>query len=103
MSGDQNITLALQEGFHDDTVLITVDGKSPERLEHVSTRTQIGLARELNLSVPAGARLTIALPDHGLAQTVDLGTGENAHYGVSVDRQAGHVAVRRSSTPFGYL
>lgn len=98
-----DIIIALQEGFHNDTVLLMADGKLLERLEHISTRTQIGLAREVKLSVPIGTRLTIALPDRGLEQDLEAVAGETTHYGVSVDRQAGHIVIHRSSTPFGYV
>ena len=82
--------------------MITADGKTLEQLEHVSTLNQIGLARELTLSVPADAQLTVAVPNCGAEGAVKVVAGDDTHYGVSLDRQTGQVAVRRSATPFGY-
>lgn len=102
-TNERSLTLALQEGFDDDTVLITAGGRTLQRLEHVSTRNQIGLARELSLIAPAGvAALEIVLPDKGIVHAVPLGAEDGLHYGASIDA-AGTVDVRRSPEPFGYV
>jgi hypothetical protein len=104
MTDTRSFTLALQEGFDDDTVVISTASKIHEQLEHVSTRNQIGLARELTVTVPADATaLKIALPDKGIEQDVALDGGDGTHLGASVDPVSGRITVRRSAEPFGYV
>ncbi|WP_156678046.1 hypothetical protein [Sphingomonas profundi] len=103
MADTRTFTLALQDGFKDDTVTISAGGRTHEHLEHVSTRTQIGLARELTVTVPAETKaLTIALPDRGIAENVDVGHDDGLHFGASLD-PAGRLLVKRSTEPFGYV
>lgn len=100
---DRTFTLALQDGFDDDTVLISAAGKLHQTLDHVSTRTQIGLAREVQVTVPAGATaLTIAVPDKGISGEIALGDGDALHFGASIDPSGG-LTVKRSAEPFGYM
>lgn len=104
MTGTRTLTLALQEGFDDDIVVISAAGKVQERLEHVSTRNQIGLAREVTVTVPADAKaLRIALPGKGIEQEVALDGQDGGHLGASVDPASGQITVRRSAEPFGYV
>ena len=100
----RTFTIALQDGFDDDRVVISTTGDVHEQLEHVSTRQQIGLARELTVAVPADATaLKIALPDKGIEQQVDLDEREGTHVGASVDPVSGQITLRRSAEPFGYV
>lgn len=104
MTGTRTITVALQEGFDDDTVVISTPTKIHEHLEHVSTRTQIGLARELLITVPADATtLRIALPAKGIEHEVELDERDGGHFGVSIDPVAKRIIIRRSAEPFGYV
>ncbi|MBF0334403.1 MAG: hypothetical protein HQL38_07180 [Alphaproteobacteria bacterium] len=96
------IAVDLQDGFFRDRVVVAVDGLELAHRDGVTTRTQLGFAATIELAEPAGTtRLDIALPDKGLATTIDLPAARPLWLGVSV---ADHgLVVRIQERPFGYV
>jgi hypothetical protein len=67
----QTLTIALEDGFVDDRVTVSVDGRVVLDEEHVRTRTQTGLARLVEVpTAAAGSRVEVALPARGLRTAV---------------------------------
>lgn len=97
-----DVTLDLQEGFFDDTVVVRHAGREIARREKVRTRMQIGLADQLELDLPAGAvAFEIALPDKDIAAVVNLPPERPLWVGVSLD--SGRLRIRIARDAFGYV
>jgi hypothetical protein len=96
------LSIALQSGFDDDTVVISVDGAQVLRRRGVSTDTRVSLAAKHDVTVDDGStRVEVALPERGLSSSVTLTITGDTHVGVSVD--GGEIRFRESSQAFGYL
>lgn len=97
------LTVDLQEGFHDDRVVVRSGGAELASADDVTTRVQLGLARSLEVTLPAGARdVEIEVPTRDLRTAVQVDPGTRAYLGVSITRD-GRIETRLSTTPFGYL
>lgn len=93
------VTVDLQDGFHDDEVVIEVSGRPERQLSHVTTKLLLGFAQSLEFEVDGPECLVrVALPRRSLAEHVVASAG--AHVGASV---AGNVlTLQVSDQPFGY-
>lgn len=97
------LSIALQEGFEDVLVVITVNDQEVYRNSEVATRLQIGLADSLEVEVAEGpVTVEIALPDKHLAKELHFELTGTLYLGVSLSPE-GEVDDRTSATPFGYL
>ena len=104
MTNDRKIMIALQEGFKDDSVRISVGDRLVHWLDHVKTRNQIGLARTLELDLPAGHDpVQVELPAKDVRISIERGLGEARYWGVSVSPNGKAMYVKRSAEPFGYV
>lgn len=99
----KQLTIDLQDGFEDDTVVIEVDGREVYRKAHVRTRQQIGLADTVVAEV-AGPRprVEVRLLERRLALKLEPALESVAFLGVSLGRD-GRLESRESAEPFGYL
>lgn len=80
------LSIALEAGFDDDHVLVLVDERVVLDEDGVTTRYQIGLARMLETPVTTGtARVTVRLPERGLAGTTTVDVDENHSLRVSIE------------------
>lgn len=103
MPDSRKIMLALQEGFKDDSVRITVGNHLIHWLDHVKTRTKVGLAHTLELSLPAGNDpVQVELHGKDVRISIDPGRADARYWGVSVSPNGKAMYVRRSFEPFGY-
>ena len=96
----QTLTIALQEGFDDDHVVVRSAGDVVADLPAVTTDVRIGLAQEVEVEVvdwPVAVEVT--LPDRGLHGAASADDGQAI--GVSVVGEG--VVLRVSEGPFGYL
>jgi hypothetical protein len=93
--------LALQEGFDDDEVSVTVEGEQVLHRTGVSTRTQIGLAERVDVTVERGRR-TVRVSVRGRSASVDVEIEDEIYVGISLDR-SGAIEHRVSREPFRYL
>jgi hypothetical protein len=85
------LTIELQDGFEDDEVVCTVDGREAARLTGVRTNLAISRADSVTVEVPDGpASVGVTIPARGLATeaTVDA---------------AGHVYVLVNAGPGGLV
>jgi hypothetical protein len=97
------IPVDLQDGFKDDTVVISVEGRELLRDEAVSTRFQIGRAKSVKLQVPEGrSELTVEVPTRNLRGTATVDTTKPVFVGISLTTQ-GKLQIRVQEQPFGYL
>jgi hypothetical protein len=95
-----NLTVDLREGFDRTPVVVRVDGREALR-DALTTRLQIGLARQLSLDVPGpGADVEIELPRSGARAHARV-EALPAFVGVDLAGSALRVVVR--AEPFGYV
>lgn len=94
----------LRDGFKNDTVVITVDGREAYRKGGVSTRFQIGLAEQVKLDV--ADRLVVAVridvPSKSVSTQVEVNGVSPRYVGVSLTAE-GAIECRQQDEPFGYL
>jgi hypothetical protein len=96
------VTVALQEGFFDDTVVVRHAGRDLARRDGLRTRMQIGLADELTLDLPPGPiAIEIALPEKDIAAIVQLPDERPLWIGVNLEE--GGLIIRVAREAFGYL
>ena len=94
--------IAFQDGFSDDTVQVLVNSREVTQKEHVTTRTQIGLADSFEMDVPEGMmELEVLVPTRNLSERITLPVSKAVYLGVSVDE--GRMVHKVSEEPFGYL
>ena len=97
------VSIALEENFLGDRVLISAGGRALADLEGLSTRVQIGLARTLEVELNAGETLTVELPEKGLKTEIPLGAQPPPYVGVSVAGDGASLAVRTGAAAPGYV
>jgi hypothetical protein len=104
MPAERQISLALQEGFVDDTVRISTGNRVIHQLEHIKTRTQIGLAQMLEIALAEGEdKVKFEIPAKGLEATLDIAASAATNWAVSVNPDQTKLEVTQSAEPFGYL
>lgn len=70
------VRIALEDGFHGDTVVISAEDGGTYRADDLTTRTQISLAASTELEVPDDA-LEVEVPTLGIRERVELGGRRN--------------------------
>ncbi len=95
------IRIALQDGFEDDTVVISVNGKEVFNQKKVKTKRQIGKAAACELKLdPGPADVEVSLPLKKLSETIALKVSDDVYLGISlIDGRLEH---RISAAPFRY-
>jgi hypothetical protein len=97
------VTIDLQDGFKDDTVVIRAAGRELLRDQAVSTRFQIGKAKSATLALPEGElALEIDVPTQNQSATVRLDTTRPTFVGISLTTE-GRIEIRVQEQPFGYM
>ena len=102
MPEKRTISLALQEGFLHDKVVVRSGERELAALENLSTRVQIGLARTLELEVEEGEALTISLPDKAIRTELNVDAA-SPFVSVSVTPDGKALDVKQTDSPPGYL
>ncbi len=79
--------LYLTDGFKDDRVAVSVDGRKVFDESGVTTKRLIGLAKQLGPITVAGdtARLDIELPERGLRTTISADLSNGSHVPIALD------------------
>jgi len=104
MSEFRKITIALEQGFKDDSVRISIGDRLVHWLDHVKTRAKLGVAHTLELSLPAGNDpVQVELPSKDVRISIEPGMGEACYWGVSVSPNGKAMYVKRSVEPFAYV
>ena len=97
------ITVDLQDGFMDDSVAVSAGGRELLREEGITTRFQIGMAKSMQVAVPAGeAVLEVEVPTKNQRATVPIDTSRPVFVGISLTTE-GELDVRVQEQPFGYM
>lgn len=97
------LTIDLREGFFHTPVTIRLDGKEVFHADDVTTRTQTGLARQVEVQVPNGAAtLEVELPrdEERIQRRVDAEVSPFIGVDIAED---GTLSLRESVEPFGYV
>jgi hypothetical protein len=100
--GDQVVTLSidLQDGFADDTVVLRVNGDQVFRKEHVTTKGPLGYAESFAVNVSEGA-LTLEVDiEAKAAEIIPLEVHRDTFIGISIF--GGVVDYLVSDEPFRY-
>jgi len=94
------LNLALEEGFDNDRVIVSVNGKHFER-SGVTTKLQIGLAEQFETTVADGeVSIGVELPERSIKGSYKLDAADVVYVGISVEGQT--LRFRHSSQLFGY-
>ena len=96
------VNLFLEEGFDKDHVVITAGGSVVADERQVSTRYQIGLARQLDLSLTGDEEeIVVSLPERGLEARLPISDGIPETLRVSVSQDGSHIELS-TEAPLGY-
>ena len=96
------LSVALEDGFEQDAVVVVVNGQQVFDSSDVSTRMQIGLADSFEVPIEAAdAVIEVTVPSQGLTGRFETLVADRMHLGVSL--QEGEIVFRTSKEPFGYL
>ncbi len=104
LKADCDLTLALREGFSKDQVQILVNGQGLIRLDHVSTRLQIGLAKELKLPLTQKRNtITIEIPTRASQASIEIDITKVCYLAVDVSSSGQEINFTPSDIPFRYM
>ena len=93
---ESTLTIALQDGFENDSVVVTVAGDVVIEETGVRTDQRIGLAYAIDVPLPDRAQV----PTRSLHASHELPTTTATSVGISLlDNE---IVFRSSPTPFGY-
>jgi hypothetical protein len=96
------LSVALEEGFEGDAVVVEVNGRKVFERDGVRTRMQVGLAERFEVPVDQGeAVVEVQVVSRGAAGRIVRPIADQLHVGVSLER--GDVVFRVSEEPFGYV
>lgn len=91
----------LQEGFANDTVVVSVNQDEVFNQPAVQTKLLLGYAETFVVEVPAGlTSVEVALVERQIAEVFELTLTTDTYVGVSV--QGDRIDVTTSETPFTY-
>ncbi|WP_426998436.1 hypothetical protein [Pseudarthrobacter sp. N5] len=69
----QELLIILQDGFDEDNVTVTINGKQARRDTGVSTKMLLGMAAEVSVELPAkGATVGVEITNRGLSAGIKL-------------------------------
>ena len=94
--------VALQDGFFNDTVAISINGREAASRSNVTTKTQIGLASAIDFQLPAGqVSLQVSVAGRPPSEPLTIELTQPVYVGVSVGTD-GKIVYRRSQNAFRY-
>jgi hypothetical protein len=97
------VSIELQDGFQDDEVICTLDGREVARRTGVQTDLRISRADAIPIEVPPGAHvLGVAVPTRGLASEVQVEVEQRELY-VVVRVLDGRLHAAVSDAAPGYM
>ena len=96
------LTIDLQEGFANDTVIITVEGREILHQTDLTTDYSIGLAHSMQVEVAEGQfQLDVSVPSRQLSRTISLDISTPVYLGLSLSESA--IEYQASDEPFIYF
>src|SRR5688500_11175721 len=94
--------IALEEGFENDVVVVTVDGVERYRNEDLLTKVQSGLADQFQVDVqPGQSTIETSVPSRNVSGTTTVDVAGDLHVGISLFGDS--IRFRTSSGTFGYV
>ena len=97
------MTIALQDGFRNDSVIITVNDNEVYRKSGVSTNLAISLAESIETTVSGNdVRLQIEVPSRNTKTTTTLHASESPYVSISL-KDSGKPEVIPSKEAFRYF
>lgn len=101
-SRSEQLSIALQDGFTGEEVVISIDGEEVNRVT-AHTMWEISLATSFDLIVSQGVRrIEIEIPDRGIRSHHEVQVSGPLWIGVSVLGPT-EIVWRESTEPFGYV
>ena len=98
-----NLHIALHDGFRNDTVVITVNGREVYRRTDVTTNLAISRADASDVAVEEGElRVEVEVPTRNLRAAITLDATQKPYLAVEITEQ-GSLALSPSATPFRYM
>jgi hypothetical protein len=80
-----SISIDLQDGFSDDTVMVQVNGREIFSKSGVNTDYSIGRADSVQTMVPEGSvEIAVAVPSRSLSDKVVINAAAEVYVGVSI-------------------
>jgi hypothetical protein len=102
MPDTQRLHVALQDGFYQDSVQVTVDGKEVATRTDVTTKPQVGMAGVIDVSLPAGkVSLCVSVQGKQPSEALTIDLTQPVYIGVSIG-SAGQIVYTQSEKPFRY-
>ena len=96
------VKLFLEEGFDKDHVVVIAGGNVVADEQQVSTRYQIGLARQLDLNLTGDEdEMVVSRPERGLEARLPISNGVPETLRVSVSQDGSHIELS-TEAPLGY-
>jgi hypothetical protein len=96
------VKLFLEEGFDKDHVVVIAGGNVVADEQQVSTRYQIGLARQLDLNLSGDEEeIVVSLPERGLEASLPISNSVPENLRVSVSQDGSHIELS-TEAPLGY-
>ncbi len=97
------LTIDLQDGFANDTVVINVAGNEIFRKGNVKTDYSIGLAESVKIEVPKGElHVTVSLTKRDISNSYSIEISEPVYLGVSLSSDKS-ISFKQSREAFKYL
>lgn len=98
----ETVKLFLEEGFDKDHVVVIAGGNVVADEQQVSTRYQIGLARQLDLNLTGDEdEIVVSLPERGLEARLPISNGVPETLRVWVSQDGSHIELS-TEAPLGY-
>jgi hypothetical protein len=96
------LTIHLQDGFADDSVVVRVGGCEVLNKRGVRTRLNLGYAEVVEAQVPEGrASIEVAVPTRNLRQAFDVEVTPRTHLAISISGDTIRHFVSRKA--LGYM
>ena len=96
------LSIALQDGFEQESVIVSVNGKEVYRNEALQTDYRISLAASFETPLPnSPVTIAIKLPKQSITDSLQFNADTTVYVGISW--LEGRLLFKTSETPFGYL
>ena len=93
--------IAFEDGFDHDSAVVKVDGREVSRLEGLTTRYQISLARAVDFEAEGPARVEVSVPTRCLSRWEVVPLDAPTYVAVSIEDDG--LSWRTQHEPYGYV
>ena len=97
------LTVDFKDGFHDDTVILSIDAKEMVHRSNVTTRTMIGLADSVVIQLDAGQhKVSVSLKGKEVSIELNLDMQSPLYLGIVYQPDKG-LEYQLQGEPFKYM